>query len=267
MSRPIAVTPGKNPKLSHIDADDTGGLSKAKAAARLAGDRERIREAQERLYAENRRALVVVLQGMDTSGKDGTIKSVFTAVNPVGFQLGIFGRPSEEELEHDFLWRAYQKLPRFGNVGVFNRSYYEDVLVVRVKKLAPRKVWKERYAQINAFEKLISDLGYELLKFYLHIDRAEQKRRLEARLEEPTKRHKFQLSDLEDRAYWGEFEAAYEDALGKCSTRVAPWHIVPANKQWHRDAVIARTVADKLEAMKPELPRLTFDPGSVKIPD
>jgi PPK2 family polyphosphate:nucleotide phosphotransferase len=188
-------------------------------------------------------------------------------VNPVGLQLAIFGRPSEEELEHDFMLRAYQKLPRFGNVGLFNRSYYEDVLVVRVKKLVPGKVWKARYEQINDFEALISGLGYTLLKFYLHIDRAEQKQRLEARLEDPTKRHKFQLGDLEDRASWDDFKAAYEDALGKCSTRIAPWHIVPANKKWYRDALIARSVADTLEVMKPELPRLAFDPGSVKIPD
>jgi PPK2 family polyphosphate:nucleotide phosphotransferase len=267
MSRPIVVKPGTRVKLSKIDTAATGSLTKARAAAQLEADRERIAAAQERLYAENKRALVVVLQGMDTSGKDGTIKSVFTAVNPVGMQLGIFGRPSEEELEHDFLWRAYQKLPRFGNVGVFNRSYYEDVLVVRVKKLVPGKVWKARYEQINDFEKLIGNLGYTLLKFYLHISRDEQKRRLEARLAEPTKRHKFQLSDLEDRAYWSEFEAAYEDALERCSTRVAPWHIVPADKKWYRDAVIGRTVADTLEAMKPELPRLALDPRSVKIPD
>jgi PPK2 family polyphosphate:nucleotide phosphotransferase len=267
MGRSIVVEPGKKPKLSDIDPASTKGLNKEQGAARLEADRARIAELQEKLYAENRRALLVVLQGMDTSGKDGTVRGVLSGVDPLGLETTSFGSPSAEELEHDFLWRIHARLPRKGNIGVFNRSHYEDVLVVRVRKLVEPKVWKARYAQINAFEELISEQGYTVLKFFLYISRAEQKERLLARLAEPHKRHKFQLSDLEDRAHWDDYVEAYEDALAKCSTEVAPWHIVPADKKWYRNAVIARTIAETLEAMQPTVPPASFDPASVTIPD
>jgi PPK2 family polyphosphate:nucleotide phosphotransferase len=267
MTRPILVKPGSKLKLADIDADSTKGLDKESAAARLAKDRERITDAQEMLYAENKRAVLVVLQGMDTSGKDGTIKAVFTAVNPLGLEIASFGRPSDEELEHDFLWRIHNKTPRKGNIGIFNRSHYEDVLVVRVRKLVEEKVWKARYGQINRFEQLLNDMGITILKFFLHIDREEQKERLEERLADDKKHYKFRMGDLDDRALWREFQAAYEDALSKCSTEVAPWHIVPANKKWYRNALIAHTVADTLEAMKFRPTRVSFDPKTVKVPD
>jgi PPK2 family polyphosphate:nucleotide phosphotransferase len=267
MSSSIVVKPGTKVKLADLDPALTRGLDKQEAAARLAADRERIAELQEKLYAENQRALLVILQGTDTSGKDGTIKAVLTGVDPLGLEVTSFGKPSYEELEHDFLWRIHARLPRKGNIGVFNRSHYEDVLVARVRKLVEPRVWKARYAQINAFEALISELGYTVLKFFLHISRAEQKERLLKRLAEPHKRHKFQLGDLEDRAHWDDYQEAYEDALEKCSTDAAPWHIVPADKKWYRNALVARTVAETLEAMRPTVPSTSIDPASVTIPD
>jgi PPK2 family polyphosphate:nucleotide phosphotransferase len=254
-------------KLAEIDASDTGSHKKAQAQKLLDEEVERIAELQERLYAENERSLLVVLQGMDTSGKSGTIKAVFAGMNPLGLEVSSFGPPSAVELDHDFLWRVHQRLPRRGNIGVFDRSHYEDVLVVRVRELVPEKVWKDRYRQINDFEAMVSDHGTTILKFFLHIDRAEQKERLEARLAEKEKHWKFRMGDLEDRERWDEFQAAYEDALEKCSTKVAPWVIVPANKKWYRNLVIARRVADALEAMEPSPPKASFDPEQVKIPD
>jgi PPK2 family polyphosphate:nucleotide phosphotransferase len=254
-------------KLADIDPNESGGLKKERGVALLEKERLRIAELQEKLYAENQRALLVVLQGMDTSGKSGATKAVFGGVNPLGLEVTGFGPPSAVEGDHDFLWRVHQKLPRRGNIGVFDRSHYEDVLVVRVKKLVPDKVWKDRYRQINEWEALIADHGTTVLKFFLHIDRAEQKERLLARLAEKDKLWKFRLGDVEDRALWDHYLEAYEDALEKCSTRVAPWHVVPANKKWYRNLAIARTVADTLDAMEPKPPKPAFDPKTVKIPD
>jgi PPK2 family polyphosphate:nucleotide phosphotransferase len=254
-------------KLSDIDPNETGGLDKKKAAKLLEDERLRIADLQEKLYAENEQSLLVVLQGMDTSGKSGTINAVFTAVNPHGLEVTGFGPPSALEADHDFLWRIHQRLPRRGNIGVFDRSHYEDVLVVRVKKLVPEKAWKARYAQINEFEKLAGEHGTRILKFFLHIDRAEQKERLEARLADKDKNWKFRLGDLEDRTLWDEFQAAYEDVLDRCSTEQAPWYIVPANKKWYRNVLIARTVADTLDEMKPRPRKSDLDPSKIQIPD
>jgi PPK2 family polyphosphate:nucleotide phosphotransferase len=267
MTKPIVVKPGSPVKLADIDPDSSKGLSKEEGLARLEKDATRIAELQESLYGEDRRTLLVVLQGMDTSGKDGTIKNVFAAVNPIGLSVASFARPSEEELDHDFLWRIYQKLPRYGNIGVFNRSHYEDVLVVRVRKLVPEPVWRRRFEQINQFEALATDLGIRVLKFFLHISKDEQKQRLEQRLADKKKNYKFRMGDLDDRALWGDFQAAYEDVLARCSTQAAPWHVVPANKKWYRNALVARTVAETLEEMKPKVPATEIDPRKVKIPD
>jgi len=254
-------------KLAAIDPGETDGLKKEQAAKLLERERERIDLLQEKLYAEDQRSLLVVLQGMDTSGKTGTIKAVFTAMNPHGLEVTGFGPPSDLERDHDFLWRVHQRAPRRGNVACFDRSHYEDVLVVRVKKLVPEKVWKERYRQINDFEAMLADRGTKVIKFFLHIDRAEQKERLEARLADREKLWKFRLGDLEDRALWDEFQAAYEDALEKCSTDDAPWYVVPANKKWFRNLLVARTVADTIQAMGPKPRRPDFDPKTVKVPD
>ncbi len=260
------VEPGTRVKLGDIDADDTNDYNdKTAAEAKLAEDVKRLTVLQDRLYAENRRALLVVLQAMDTGGKDGTIKHVMSGVNPTGCEVTSFKAPSEEELDHDFLWRIYRRLPRRGNIGIFNRSHYEDVLVVRVHRLVPPEEWKPRYDQINRFEQLITDMGTTILKFYLHIDKKEQKRRIRERLDDPDKQWKFTAADLAERRHWEDYQEAYEDAISKTSTPWAPWHIVPANKKWYRNLVVARTIVKTLEKMDPRPPRSEIDPHAVRI--
>jgi len=223
-------------------------------------------ELQERLYAEGRRSLLVVLQGMDTSGKGGAIKTVGGAVNPGGFRVVSFKVPTPVELAHDFLWRIHQQTPRAGEIVFFDRSHYEDVLVVRVEKLAPPAVWRRRFAHINAFEKHLADSGTTIVKFFLHITREEQRERLQARLDDPAKRWKFAPGDLEKRRRWGAYMAAYRDAIRLCDTRAAPWVVVPANHKWYRNLVIARTLVRTLERLRPRYPRAAFDPASIRIP-
>ena len=216
---------------------------------------QRIGELQELLHANANQAVLIVLQGMDTSGKDGAARHVLQSVNPAGVETANFKAPSAEELAHDFLWRVAKAVPRFGNIGVFNRSHYEDVLIVRVLKLQPTPVWQARYAQINAFEKHLTANGILLLKFFLHISRQEQAERLKARLDDPCKNWKFQPDDLKMRAHWSKFQEAYEYAINFCSTHYAPWHVVPANHKWYRDYVIAKTVAKTLEDLKLRWPK------------
>ena len=247
------VVPGSKVQLATWDPADDGGLTKGKEADRLlARDIERMFEAQERLYAEGRRALLVVLQAMDTGGKDGTIKNVFSGVNPTGCRVTSFKAPSEEELAHDFLWRIQKAVPRYGEIGIFNRSHYEDVLVVRVRELVPESVWRGRYERINRFEKDLVDSGIQVLKFFLHISKDEQKERLEARLADKDKLWKFNVGDLAERKRWDEYQEAYAEALTRCSTEWAPWIVVPANRKWYRNLVVARAIAEKLEEMKPK---------------
>jgi len=260
------IEPGAKVKLDKIDASDTGDYhDKAAAEKELAEDVARLAELQDRLYAENRRALLVVLQAMDTGGKDGTIKHVMSGVNPTGCEVTSFKAPSEEELDHDFLWRIYRHLPRRGNIGIFNRSQYEDVLIVRVHELVPPDEWKPRFDQINRFEKLIAEMGTTILKFYLHIDKAEQRRRIQARLDDPNKRWKFTQADLAERKRWDDYQEAYEDAIAKTSTEWAPWFVVPANKKWYRNLVVARTIVKTLKQMDPQPPTATIDLGKVHI--
>lgn len=265
MSR-YRVAPGSKVRLADYPAGDTNDFPDRAAAERqLADDVRRLDLLQDKLYAENTRALLVVLQAMDTGGKDGTIKHVMSGVNPIGCQVSSFKAPSEEEADHDFLWRAYKALPRRGNIGIFNRSHYEDVLVVRVHNYVPPSEWKRRYDQINRFEALISDLGTRVVKFYLHIDRDEQKRRLQARLDDPEKSWKFAPADLAERKYWDDYQAAYEEALSKTSTEAAPWYVVPANHKWYRNLVVARTLVKTLEEMDPRPPKPTVDLTKVRI--
>jgi PPK2 family polyphosphate:nucleotide phosphotransferase len=204
---------------------------------------------------------------MDTGGKDGTIKHVFSGVNPQGCRVSSFKRPSAEEANHDFLWRYHKSAPARGRIGIFNRSHYEDVLVVRVKDLVPEEVWRERYHQINDFERNLSNDGISVLKFFLHISKDEQKRRLQSRLENPDKRWKFSSADIKERAFWNDYQAAFEDALTNCSTEHAPWYVVPANKKWYRNLVIARTIADTLAALDPHFPPAEEGLELVEIPD
>jgi PPK2 family polyphosphate:nucleotide phosphotransferase len=249
------VEPGADLRLSAVDPDESEHFGRKKdVAPELAHHRDRIADLQARLYAENRRSLLLVLQAMDTGGKDGTIKHVFRGVNPQGCQVSSFKAPSAEESAHDFLWRYHQRVPSRGMIGIFNRSHYEDVLVVRVKGLVPEEVWRPRYAVIDQFEQALSLSGVTVLKFYLHISRDEQKRRLESRLADADKRWKFSANDLRERRYWDDYMAAFEEAISNTSTDVAPWYVVPANNKWYRNLVIARTIADTLEAMDPRYP-------------
>jgi PPK2 family polyphosphate:nucleotide phosphotransferase len=262
------VEPGTPVDLTEHDPDTREGYRRKKdAMAELDRQRERIRGLQARLYAEGKRSLLVVLQAMDTGGKDGAIKHVFSGVNPQGCRVWSFRQPSEEELAHDFLWRYHRRVPARGMIAIFNRSHYEEVLVVRVKELVPESVWRQRYELVNAFERLLASEGVTILKFFLHISRAEQKRRLEARLDDPSKRWKFSSDDVRDRALWDEYQAAYQDAIRRCSTAHAPWHIVPANRKWYRNLVVARTIADTLEAMDPQFPAAEEGLEEVVIPD
>jgi PPK2 family polyphosphate:nucleotide phosphotransferase len=260
------VKPGTTVRLSDYDSADTKLMpDKSKAEAEIKKDIGWLEELQERLYAEHQRALLIVLQGMDASGKDGTIKHVMNGLNPQACTVASFKVPAGEELEHDFLWRIERAMPRKGYIGVFNRSHYEDVLAARVHKFVPREVWKERYDQINRFEQLKTDLGTSILKFFLHISKDEQKKRLEERLASPQKNWKFSMADAKERELWNEYQDAYEDALTKCSTKWAPWYIIPADHKWYRNWMVARTVVEKLESLDPRYPPPKVDLSQVHI--
>jgi PPK2 family polyphosphate:nucleotide phosphotransferase len=264
----VLLRPGQAARLKSRDPADTLGLDSEDAArVHQAAMIDRLNDLQYRLYAENQRSVLLVLQGMDTSGKDGTIRHVMSGLDPSACQVTSFKAPSAEELDHDFLWRIHKAAPARGQIGVFNRSHYEDVLIARVRKLVPAKVWKSRYAQINAFEGLLSDNGTVIVKCVLHISRREQKERLLDRLRDPRKNWKFSPRDVEERKLWPAYMEAYEDALTKCSTAHAPWHIVPADRKWVRNAVVAELLVDTLEGMKLKIPKAIFDIGAIKIPD
>jgi PPK2 family polyphosphate:nucleotide phosphotransferase len=258
------VEPERGVRLASVDPDESERYAKKKDVAdELDRQRKRIRELQARLYGEHQRSLLIVLQAMDTGGKDGTIKGVFQGVNPQGCQVWSFKAPSAEELDHDFLWRYHNRVPGKGMIHIFNRSHYEDVLVVRVKGLVPETVWRPRYEAINQFEYALTMSGVSIIKFYLHISKAEQKRRLESRLANPDKRWKFSSNDLKERVLWDDYQAAFEDAVNACSTPYAPWYVIPANKKWYRNLVVARTIADTLEAMDPRYP--AAEPGLEQV--
>jgi PPK2 family polyphosphate:nucleotide phosphotransferase len=260
------IGPGKRAPLAKRDPADVSAFPDRKAAEeQSAADGAVINEWQDRLYAEGRRALLVVLQGIDTSGKDGTVRHVFNQTGPLGVVVTSFGRPSGEELAHDFLWRVHLACPRRGVIGIFNRSHYEDVLVGRVRKLAPLKAIEQRYEQINAFEKTLAENGTTILKFMLHISKDEQRERLQARLDEPKSRWKFNPGDLEDRKLWDAYQDAYEVMLSKCSTEWAPWHVIPADRKWARNAAIAAIVRETLEALNPQYPKPSWDPKDIKV--
>lgn len=267
-SSPYLVKPGSTCKLSTIDPDDTGAWKdKVTAKAAMGELRHRIATMQGRLYAERKQSLLVVLQATDTGGKDGTIKRVFRGVNAQGVRVHSFKQPSEEELEHDFLWRIHPAAPGKGMISVFNRSHYEDVLVVRVRDLVPKSIWSQQYAAINDFERNLALNGTKILKFFLHISKDEQRKRLQARLDDPSKTWKFNTGDLNDRACWDDFQMAFGDALSKCSTNEAPWYVIPANRKWARDVAIATIIAETLEAMNPQFPEPETGLDSIVIPD
>jgi PPK2 family polyphosphate:nucleotide phosphotransferase len=260
------VRPGQKVDLGDVDPDDTrlapGG--KEEATKQSSAIQDRLRDLQELLFAEHQRKLLIVLQGMDTSGKDGTIRHVMAGFNPAGTRVASFRAPSPAELDHDYLWRVHRELPGKGEVVVFNRSHYEDVLVVRVHDLVPKAVWKKRYQQIVAFEQMLHEEGTVILKFFLHISKGEQRKRLQARLDDPSKRWKFQPGDLEERKRWDDYQGAYEDALTKTSTDDNPWYVVPANQKWYRNLVVGSVVAETLDGLRmsypnPDLSRIVIE--------
>lgn len=256
MVKSYLVKPGMKVKLSEWDPSDTGEFKGDKERARIEAQKFNVRleKLQEVLYAEHTHKVLIVLQAMDTGGKDGAIGHVFEGVNPQGTRVANFKEPSQEELDHDYLWRVHRQVPAKGELVIFNRSHYEEVLIVRVHKLVPEEVWKSRYDQINAFEQMLAETGTTILKFYLHIDKDEQKRRLQARLDDPKKRWKFRTGDLEERKLWPEYMKAYEDVLNKTSTEAAPWYIVPANHKWYRDFMISSILVETLEGLQMKFP-------------
>jgi PPK2 family polyphosphate:nucleotide phosphotransferase len=269
LAEQLLVPPvGKKVRLKEYDPGYTGKFKdKQEVKDALKADQERLAELQDVLYADSRYALLIVLQGMDTGGKDGAIEHVFKSVNPQGVDVTAFKQPTPIELTHDFLWRAHLAAPAKGYIGIFNRSHYEDVLVVRVHDLVPKKVWKPRYDYINQFEALLSGNNTVILKFFLYISKDEQKERLQDRLDDPNKQWKFALGDLKERELWDDYIEAYEDALTQCNTEYAPWHIVPANHKWYRNYVVIRTIIETLETMDLRYPPPKDDLSNVTIPD
>jgi PPK2 family polyphosphate:nucleotide phosphotransferase len=266
LANSFQVKPGKKAKLSDRDPGDTSSFKNEEhAKAKLAEDIVVIDKLQDRLYAEGQRSLLVILQGMDTAGKDGTIRGVFNQTGPLGVSVTAFRQPSEEERAHDFLWRAHLAAPRRGTIGIFNRSHYEDVLVVKVRKIAPGKEIDKRYDQINDFEKILTQNGTTILKFMLHISKKEQRERLQERLDDPDKHWKFNPGDLEDRKLWDDYQDAYDTMLERCSTDHAPWRVIPADHKWARNAVIAGVVRETLEEMNPQYPKVSWDPKSFTV--
>jgi PPK2 family polyphosphate:nucleotide phosphotransferase len=257
------VAPGSKVQLKDSGAVDDSVPRGNEADAALAPLLKRLTELQTALYAEAKRSLLIVFQGRDAAGKDGLTRVVFGPLNVQGCVVTNFKRPTDKELAHDYLWRVHQAIPPRGTIGIFNRSHYEDVLVVRVHGLVPKGEWKRRYAQINDFERMLTENGVTILKFMLHISREEQKERLLERVRDPEKNWKFQVGDLEERKRWDEYTEAYEDALEQCSTEVAPWYVVPADRKSTRNLLVAQVVVDTLERMAPVFPKV--DPAVLAV--
>lgn len=251
------IDPGSKVRIKDFDPDATPCCeSKAEGREQSLKHQQRLGELQELLYAEHQNKVLVVLQGMDTSGKDGTVRHVMSGMSPSGVQVSSFKKPTSEELDHDFLWRIHARTPGDGEIGVFNRSQYEDVLVVRVHNLVKEKVWRKRYDQINAFERSLAASGTVILKFFLHISKDEQRKRLQERIDDPKKHWKFQHGDLEERKLWDDYMEAYEDVLRKTSTKYAPWYVVPSNAKWYRNLVVAGALTEALEKLKMNYPQV-----------
>lgn len=259
------VRPGSRVHLDRIDPSFKGPPGAESAAAvLLEADKTRLHELQGLLWAEDRQSLLICLQGMDTAGKDGAIGHIFGAMNPQGCRVVAFKVPNAEEQAHDFLWRVHKSVPAKGEVVVFNRSHYEDVLIARVHRLVEKSVWSARYDQINAFEEALVEQGTHILKFFLHISKDEQLKRFKDRLDDPAKRWKISEADYAERKHWDEYAEAYEDLLSRCSTKHAPWYVVPADHKWFRNVAIARIVVERLEGLKMRYPEPTVDLDQVR---
>jgi PPK2 family polyphosphate:nucleotide phosphotransferase len=261
------VAPGTPFSLDGRDPGDTSGAPGDKKATKKVLEElsEQVMALQDRLYAESRQSLLVVLQAMDAGGKDGTVKHVFSGVNPQGVRVTSFKQPTAEELAHDFLWRIHAVTPPHGYIGIFNRSHYEDVLVARVHELVGESVWRRRYRHINHFEGLLHDANTRVVKLFLHLSREEQAERLRKRLDDPTKRWKFQRGDLAERARWDEYVVAYEEAIAHTSTDQAPWYVIPADRKWFRNWAVSRIVIETLEAMDPRYPEPAEDLDGIVV--
>jgi PPK2 family polyphosphate:nucleotide phosphotransferase len=259
------VEPGSKFKLKHADPDDTFGLKKDKRA--LLKTLRRLTELQQLLYADKRYGLVIILQALDAGGKDGTISHVMSGVNPQGCKVTSFKVPSAIERAHDYLWRIHQAMPERGEIGILNRSHYEDVLIVRVHKLVSKEIWSRRFHQINDFEQMLTGNGFTLLKFFLHISKDEQKKRFEQRIVDPARNWKLSLPDFEERQHWDDYMEAYQDALRKCSTPWAPWYVIPANKKWFRNYLVAEVIVQTLDKLKLKYPPPTVDLTKVVLSD
>ena len=259
----LRVKPGSKVDLGRFDAGQTLGHDKVSAQATEAELEARLTSLQERLWAEAKHPVLIVLQGIDASGKDGTIRKVMDAFSPMGCAVTSFKVPTPIELSHDYLWRVHPHVPTKGSIAIFNRSHYEDVLVVRVHDLVPEPVWRKRYRQINDWERVLTEEGTTIIKFFLYIDSEEQKERLQARISDPTKSWKFSMGDLAERAIWDEYMKAFEECLERTSTRVAPWYLIPANHKWFRNLAVSRIVEETLERLDPRYP--TPEPGIDKV--
>lgn len=264
------VKPGTRLDLSAIDSREKtlfDGGSKSDFEPQFAELQDQLQDLQKMLYAQNKHRILVVMQAMDTGGKDGCIKHVFSHIDPQGIHVRSFKKPTEEELSYDFLWRIHSKVPPRGQLVIFNRSHYEDIIAVRVKKLFPDEVWKRRQRHVVDFERMLAEEGTTIVKIFLHISKEEQKKRLEARLENPVKHWKFNPDDLADRKRWDDFMHAYEDVISKTSTEHAPWYVVPADRKWYRNLCVARIVLDTLKQLRMELPKIDWDPNGIRIED
>ncbi len=264
------VKPGSNVDLGKLDPgdkslfDDGGKEDSWSSFDEL---QDELQHLQKLVYAQNKHRILVVIQAMDTGGKDGCVKHVFSRIDPQGIDVQAFKKPSEEELAHDFLWRVHKKVPRNGQLVIFNRSHYEDIVAVKVKKLASEKVWKRRFRHIVEFERMLAEEGTTIVKIFLHISKEEQKERLESRLENPDKHWKFNPDDLKDRALWSDFMKTYEDVLSKTSTEDAPWYVVPSNRKWYRNLIVARIMVDTLKKLDMKFPEIDWDPANIEVGD
>lgn len=252
---PFQIEPGQSCRLAEIPTEVRAkGFDKKSAREEIKSNAEEMADLARRLAAERKRAVLLVLQGMDTSGKDGTIRTIMRGINPQSCQVVSFKTPSAEELDHDFLWRIHAAVPRRGHIGIFNRSHYEDVLIVRVHHLVPPEIWAARYEMINSWEKILVDNGTVIVKCFLHVSKEEQRRRLQDRIDNPDEHWKFNPQDLAERKRWDDYQQAYEDAIGKCNSPWAPWYIVPSDVEWHRNLVVSQLLRDTLRSVNPQWP-------------
>jgi PPK2 family polyphosphate:nucleotide phosphotransferase len=265
-SKQLVVTPGTKVRLSKYDPEETLGWEKGhKMKSALAKSIERLDGLQYLLYAEHKHALLIVLQGLDAAGKDGTIRHVMAGINPQGCVVTPFKKPTPEEANHDYLWRIHKAVPPIGDFGIFNRSHYEDVLVVRVHNLVTKDIWSKRYDQINTFEQMLSENRVTILKFFLHISKDEQKKRFEERIDDKDRRWKISEDDFAERKFWDDYAKAYEEALTRCSTTTAPWFVIPSNKKWFRNLAVSHIITETLEDMKMKFPPPTVDVSKIKL--